>query len=50
MVGKTKRKARRRSKPRNPLVPATKRLGQRVVPSAKSYSRKPKHRGKAVDV
>lgn len=44
MVAKGKAKRKRRGRLRNPLVPATKRLGQRVIPSGKTYSRKPKHR------
>jgi len=40
MAGKRKRKAIRR---RNPLVPATRKLGHGVKPSAKRYRRRPKH-------
>jgi hypothetical protein len=39
-----KRRRRKRIKPRNPLVPAVRRLGHKVKPSAKTYSRKAKHR------
>ncbi len=44
MAGKRKRKAIRR---RNPLVPATRKLGHRIKPSAKRYRRRPKHRERA---
>lgn len=44
MAGKRKRKAIRR---RNPLVPATRKLGHRIKPSAKRYRRRPKHRESA---
>lgn len=30
---------------RNPLVPVTRKLGQRIKPSGKRYKRRPKHRG-----
>ncbi len=45
MAGKRKRKAIRR---RNPLVPATRKLGHRIKPSAKRYRRRPKHPARAV--
>jgi hypothetical protein len=44
MAGKRKRKTVRR---RNPLVPATRKLGHRIKPSAKRYRRRPKHRESA---
>ena len=37
----TRRKAPR---PRNPFAVVTRRLGQKVKPSAKSYKRRPKHK------
>jgi hypothetical protein len=40
MAGKRKRKAIRR---RNPLIPATRKLGHKVKSSAKHYRRRPKH-------
>ncbi len=42
MTGKRKRKTIRR---RNPLVPATRKLGHGIKPSAKRYRRRPKHPG-----
>ena len=43
MAGKRKRK-RRVPRRRNPLVPAVRKLGHKVKPSAKRYRRRPKHR------
>jgi hypothetical protein len=36
--------ARKRIKPRNPLVPVVRAKRAVVVPSKKAYTRKPKHR------
>ena len=44
MAGKRKRKTIRR---RNPLVPATRKLGHGIKPSAKRYRRRPKHPDRA---
>lgn len=43
MAGKRKR-ARKRVKLRNPFAPALRRLRPKVKPSARAYSRKPKHK------
>jgi len=44
MAGKRKRRTIRR---RNPLVPATRKLGHGIKPSAKRYRRRPKHPDRA---
>lgn len=41
MAGKTKKRAVKR---RNPMARAARKLGLKVVPSAKTYKRRPKHR------
>lgn len=43
VAGKRKR-ARKRVKLRNPFAPALRRLRPKVKPSARAYSRKPKHK------
>ncbi len=39
-----RKRSARRPRRRNPLVPAVRKLGQRIVPSAKRYKRRTKHR------
>ena len=38
-----RKQSARRPRRRNPLVPAVRKLGQRIVPSVKRYKRRPKH-------
>jgi hypothetical protein len=38
------KRSAKRPRRRNPLMPALRKMGQRVVPSAKRYKRRPKHR------
>lgn len=43
-VARKRKKPRKSIRIRNPLVPALRRLRPKVKPSARAYSRKPKHK------
>jgi len=43
-VARKRKKPRKTVKLRNPLVPALRRLRPKVKPSARAYSRRPKHK------
>lgn len=43
------RRRRKRLKPRNPLVPVVRSLRHKVRPSARTYSRKTKHKRPGAD-
>lgn len=40
---------RKAPRPRNPLAVVTRKLGQKIKPSAKSYKRRPKHKNPRPD-